>query len=288
VAILLALATAVVYGTADFLGGLAARRLRALLVVGWSQLAGWVLVAVLALLAGGSATAVDLAWGAAAGAVGTAGLTVFYRALAQGSMSVVAPVTAVCAAAVPVVAGLAGGDAVGATALAGVALALPAVGLVATEPATERGTGLGRGAPRAGGSIASALLAGTAFGAMFVLLHRTSPGSGLWPLVASRGASALLVAVLLLARPRLRRPTLLVPRAALPMVLGAGVADMTANVLYLLAVRQGQLAIVGLLSSLYPVSTVVLAAVVLRERLSRVQLTGVGCCAVAVALIAWG
>jgi drug/metabolite transporter (DMT)-like permease len=283
-AILLALGTAVVYGTADFLGGLAARRLRALLVVGWSQLAGWVLVVVLALLVGGSATAADLAWGAAAGAVGTTGLTVFYRALARGSMSVVAPVTAVCAAAVPVVAGLAGGDAVGPTALAGIALALPAVGLVASEP----GAGPRRRRPRATGSIASALLAGTAFGAMFVLLHRTSPGSGFWPLVASRGASALLVAVLLLARPRLRRPSLLVPRAALPIVLGAGVADMTANVLYLLAVRQGELAIVGLLSSLYPVSTVVLAAVVLRERLSRVQLTGVGCCVVAVALIAWG
>jgi drug/metabolite transporter (DMT)-like permease len=283
VAILLALATAVVYGTADFLGGLAARRLRALLVVGWSQLAGWVLVVVLAQIEGGSATAADLAEGAAAGAAGTAGLTVFYRALARGSMSVVAPVTAVCAASVPVVAGLVDGDTVGATALAGIVLALPAVGLVATE----RGTGPGRGRPRAAGSIASALLAGTAFGAMFVLLHRTSPGSGFWPLVASRGASALLVAVLLLARPRLRRPTLLVPRSALPMVLGAGVADMTANVLYLLAVRQGELAIVGLLSSLYPVSTVVLAALVLRERLSRLQLTGVGCCAVAVALIAW-
>jgi drug/metabolite transporter (DMT)-like permease len=154
---------------------------------------------------------------------------------------------------------------------------------VTTEPGTRGRVGQG-----AAGPVASALLAGTAFGAMFVLLDRTSPGSGLWPLVASRWASALLVAVLLLARPRLRRPTLLVPRPALPLVLGAGVADMTANVLYLLAVRQGQLAIVGLLSSLYPVSTVVLAAVVLRERLSRLQLTGVGCCAVAVALIAWG
>jgi drug/metabolite transporter (DMT)-like permease len=287
VAILLALATAVVYGTADFLGGLAARRLRALLVVGWSQLAGWVLVAVLAVVVDGSATPADLGWGAAAGVVGTAGLTVFYRALAQGSMSVVAPVTAVCAAAVPVVAGLASGDAVGATALAGVALALPAVGLVATERGAGR-VGSGRVGEGAAGSIASALLAGTAFGAMFVLLDRTSPGSGLWPLVGSRGASALLVAVLLLARPELRRPTLLVPRAALPMVLGAGLADMTANVLYLLAVRQGELAVVGLLSSLYPVSTVVLAAVVLRERLSKLQLTGVGCCAVAVALIAWG
>lgn len=279
-AILLALATAAVYGTADFLGGLASRQVRALLVVGWSQLAGWVLVVALSLVVGGTATYADLGWGAAAGVVGTAGLSVFYRALAEGSMSVVAPVTAVCAAAVPVVAGLAGGDAVSASALVGVALALPAVGLVATE----RGSGA---RPRVAGSLASALLAGTAFGAMFVLLHRTSPDSGLWPLVGSRGASALLVGALLLVRPALRRPTLLVPRPALPLVLGAGLADMSANVLYLFAVRQGELSLVGLLSSLYPVSTVVLAAVVLRERLSRLQLAGVGGCAVAVALIAW-
>jgi drug/metabolite transporter (DMT)-like permease len=271
VAILLALATAVVYGGADFLGGLAARRVRALLVVGWSQLAGWVLVGVLAVLVGGSPAPADFAWGAAAGLVGAIGLAVFYRALAEGSMTVVAPVTAVCAAAVPVVAGLAGGDAVEAPALAGLVLAPPAVGLVATEL----------------GSIGRALLAGTAFGTMFVLLHEASPGSGLWPLVGSRLASALLVGAVLLVRPALRRPGLLVPRAVLPLVLGAGLADMTANVLYLLAVRQGELSIVGLLSSLYPVSTVVLAALVLRERLSTVQLAGVGGCAVAVALIAW-
>jgi drug/metabolite transporter (DMT)-like permease len=281
VAVLLALATAVVYGTADFLGGLAARRVRALLVVGWSQLAGWVLVVVLAVVVGGTATPADLAWGAAAGVVGTAGLSVFYRALAEGSMSVVAPVTAVCAAAVPVLAGLAGGDAVSGWALVGVALALPAVGLVATE----RGARPGRGAA---GSVVGALLAGTAFGAMFVLLHKTSPGSGLWPLVGSRGASAVLAAALLFARPSLRRRGLLLPRSTVPLVLGAGIADMTANVLYLLAVRQGELAVVGLLSSLYPVSTVVLAAVVLRERLSRLQLAGVGGCALAVALIARG
>jgi drug/metabolite transporter (DMT)-like permease len=280
VAILLALATAVVYGTADFLGGLAARRLRALLVVGWSQLAGWALVAVLAVVTGGSPSAADFGWGAAAGLVGAIGLAVFYRALAEGAMTVVAPVTAVCAAAVPVIAGLAGGDVVESPALVGLVLALPAVGLVATEPGVRPG--------RAElGSMGRALLAGTAFGAMFVLLHEASPGSGLWPLVGSRLASALLVGVLLLLRPALRRPGLLVPRSALPLVLGAGVADMTANVLYLLAVRQGELSIVGLLSSLYPVSTVVLAAVVLHERLSRLQLAGVGGCAVAVALIAW-
>jgi drug/metabolite transporter (DMT)-like permease len=276
VAILLALATAVVYGGADFLGGLAARRVRALLVVGWSQLAGWALVTVLAVGTRGSPVPADFGWGAAAGAVGAIGLAVFYRALAEGSMTVVAPVTAVCAAALPVVVGLAFGDVVGAPALAGVGLALPAIGLVASE-------GEARGLRIDVRSLVGALLAGTGFGVVFVLLHRTSPGSGMWPLVAARTASAVVVGSVLAAR----RLPVRIPRATVPLVLGAGLFDMGANVLFLLAVRRGQLSIVGMLSSLYPVSTVGLAALLLHERMSRVQLAGVGGCAVAVALIAW-
>jgi drug/metabolite transporter (DMT)-like permease len=191
-------------------------------------------------------------------------------------MSVVAPVTAVCAAAVPVVAGLALGDVVGMPALLGVALALPAVGLVARESG-GRGRGLGAR------SLAVAGTAGAGFGVVFLLLHQTSPSSGMWPLVAARAASAVVVGAVLVAR----RVPVRIPRPAVPLVLAAGAADMTANVLFLLAVRRGQLSIVGILSSLYPVSTVVLATLLLRERMSRLQLAGVGGCAVAVALIAW-
>lgn len=284
-AVALALLTAAVYGTGDFLGGLSARRLPALVVVGLSQLIGLAVAVVLALPLGGTVTAADVAWSSAAGMAGAVGLTVFYRALAGGAMTVVAPVTAVCAAAVPVVAGLAAGDVVGVPALAGVALALPAVGLVAAE----RGGGRARLGP---GPLLAALVAGLAFGAFFVLLHRASPGSGLWPVVVARAASAALVGVAL-AVLRLRRGgAAAVPYrlagATLALVAATGIADMTANVLYLLAVRQGQLSVVGLLSSLYPVSTVILATALLRERLSRVQLAGVGGCAVAVTLIAWG
>lgn len=283
-AVVLALASSLVYGSADFLGGLASKRLPSLLVVGWSQLAGWVLVLILAPLLGGSAGVADLAWGAAAGVTGALALTVFYRALAGGSMSVVAPVTAVCSAAVPVLVGLATGDDVRSTALAGVVLALPAVGLVATE---RRAPGTARAGAGTLGSVAAAVLAGTGFGVVFLLLHATSADSGLWPLVAARAASAVVVGVVLVARPALWRPSLWVPRRLLPLVVGAGVADMAANALYLVAVREGQLSIVGLLSSLYPVSTVLLAGIVLRERLSGLQLAGVGGCAVAVGLIAW-
>ncbi|MGY1683190.1 EamA family transporter [Geodermatophilus sp. SYSU D01176] len=275
-AVLLALASAVVYGAADFCGGLAARRATAFAVVTLSQLAG--LVALLPLLPwlGGDPTGSDLAWGAAAGAAGASGLVLFYRALAEGVMSVVAPVTAVTAAALPVVGGLALGERIGPWGLAGIALALVAVVLVAAEggPASLR---TARPA-----SLVPALVSGVLFGVFFVLLDRTGEAAQLSPLVAARVVSA--GAVVLAAR--LAARSLSVPRGALPVVLLAGVGDMTANALFLLAAQQGQLAITGILASLYPVSTVVLAQVVLRERLAATQAAGLVAAGAAVVLIA--
>ena len=279
-AVLLALCSAVLYGGGDFLGGLSSRRAPALLVVGASQVVGLVVGAVLAFVLGGNLTAADAGWAAAGGLTGAAGLGLLYRALADGSMSVVAPVTAVCAATVPVLAGLAGGDVVSAPALAGLVLALPAVGMVARESGEDA-----RLDPR---TVGAAVAAGTLIGAFLVMLDRTSDGSGLWPVVVARSASSVAVGVLVVALWSGRRAAPRVPRAAVPLVVAAGVADMSANVLYLLAVRAGQLSIVGLLSSLYPVSTVLLATLLLRERLSKVQLAGVGGCTLAVALIASG
>ena len=277
-AVLLALCSAALYGTGDFLGGLSSRRAPALLVVGASQVVGLAVGAVLAVALGGNLTAADAGWAAAGGLTGAAGLGLLYRALADGSMSVVAPVTAVCAAAVPVFAGLAGGDVVSAPALAGLVLALPAVGMVARERGEDA-----RLDPR---TIAAAVAAGTLIGAFLVMLDRTSDDSGLWPVVVARSASSVAVGVLVLALWWGRHVPPRLPRPAWVLVTAAGVADMSANVLYLLAVREGQLSIVGLLSSLYPVSTVLLATLLLRERLSKVQLAGVGGCTVAVLLIA--
>ena len=247
-------------------------------MVGLSQLVGLLVAVPLAFALGGQLTVADAGWGAAGGIAGAAGLGIFYRALADGSMSVVAPATAVCTAAVPVLAGLAGGEVVSAPAFAGLVLALPAVGLVARESGSSARVDLR--------TVAVALLAGTFFGTFLVLLDRTSDGSGLWPVVVARLASTIAVGVLLVVLSALRRAAPHLPRAVVPLVVTAGVADMSANVLYLLAVRAGQLSIVGLLSSLYPVSTVLLATLVLRERLSKVQLAGVGGCTVAVVLIA--
>jgi uncharacterized membrane protein len=276
VAVLLALASAVVYGSSDFLGGLASRRASVFGVVALSQLAGW--VALLALLPwlGGPATAADLGWGAVAGLLGATGLVIFFRALSGGVMSVVAPVTAVTAAAVPVLAGLLGGNRISPWAWTGILLALVAVVLVSAEG------GLGQLRAARPASLTAPLIAGTAFGFFFVLLDRTSSGSGLTPLVTARLASVLLVVVVALSG----RQSVRVGRAVLPLVLCSGVGDMTANALFLLATQQdGPLAITGVLASLYPVSTVVLAQVVLRERLVGAQLAGLGVAVTAVVLI---
>jgi drug/metabolite transporter (DMT)-like permease len=276
VAVLFALASAVVYGGADFLGGLASRRTSVFGVVALSQVAGLVALVLLLPWLGGPVGVADLAWATAAGLVGAAGLVLFFRTLARGVMSVIAPVTAVTAAAVPVLIGLLEGNRIGGSAATGIALALVAVVLVSAEG--------GLSALRAArpASIVPALLAGSAFGLFFVLLDRTSQDSGLTPLVAARLASVVL-AVLIAG---VGRKSLRVSRAALPLVLCSGVGDMTANALFLLATQQdGQLAITGVLASLYPVSTVVLAQILLRERLVRAQLAGLGAAVAAVVLI---
>lgn len=274
-AVILALASAATYGAADFLGGLSSRRAPAVAVTLVSQAAGLaVLLAVVAVL-GGSPTGADLGWGAAAGLAGGVGLLLLYRGLAGGTMSVVAPITAVCAAAVPIVAGLAMGERPAALALGGVAVALLAIVLVSREEAAGP-----RGPVTA--VAGTALLAGAAFGLFFVLLERTGEAAGLWPLVAARVSSITLLAVIA----RAAGQPWGVPRAALSGVLAAGLLDMAANVFYLLAVREGLLSLVAVLASLYPASTVLLATIVLRERLHPVQRTGLAAAAAAVVLIA--
>ncbi len=275
-AVVLALASAVVYDAADFLGGLASRRASVFAVVALSQAAGLVALLLLLPWLGGPVTGADLAWGAAAGLAGATGLLVFFRALAGGVMSVVAPTTAVTAAAVPVLVGIASGDRIGLWATAGILLALGAVALVSAED------GLGALRSARPSALLPALAAGAAFGLFFVLLDQPDADSRLSPLVAARLASIALVLVVAGTTRRSLRP----PRSALPLVVASGIGDMAANALFLLATQApGQLAITGVLASLYPVSTVVLAQVLLRERLAGAQVAGLAAAAVAVVLI---
>ena len=273
---LLALASALLWGASDFGGGLASRRAGAQAVVAGSQFAGLVALLVLLPWLGGRPTSADLLLGVAAGASGGIGLVVFYRAMAAGVMSVIAPTTGVCAAAVPVLTGLALGERIGPAAAIGIVLALVAVVLVAAEG------GLGSLRALRPASVTPALVAGVLFGLFFVFLHRTHPAAQMAPLVAARIAAVVVIALASLAG----RHSLRIPRRVLPVVALAGIGDVTANALYLLATQHGQLAITGVLASLYPASTVVLAQLVLRERLVATQAAGLVAATAAVVLIA--
>ena len=278
-AIVLALSAAFAYGSADFVGGLAARRTSPLLSAFGAQVAGLgVLLVAMPLLGPASPQPRDLAFGAVAGVFGGGGLVVLYKALAAGPMSVVAPTTALSASIVPILAGLLLGERPGLMALAGIGVSLVAVLLITRE----RPPG-GHHQPAGRRVLALALAGGAVFGLFFVLIHQTSPEAGLWPLLAARCASVPLLA-LLVARGdgdgRFRMPRLAGP------VLVSGTLDMGANICYLLALRHGMLAVVAALTGLYPASTIILAQSKLRERLHAPQLLGLGVAACAAILIA--
>lgn len=278
-AVFLALGGALIYGVADFWGGMATKRAAVLMVILLSQAAGLAILVPFVLFVAGQPDVQSVAWGAAAGLAGGGGLLLFYRSLATGTMSVVAPLTAVTAAAVPVLGGIALGERPAVPVLVGVAVALVAVVLVSAEHGRLP-------APRqvlSDPATLGALAAGAAFGLFFVLVSRSAAESGLWPVLGARVTSvALMVGLVLAARPA--RPS----RASLPLIVAAGLGDTAANVLFLLASRHGMLTVTGVLIALYPATTVLLAQVVLRERVSRLQLGGMAAAAVAVTLIATG
>jgi drug/metabolite transporter (DMT)-like permease len=203
------------------------------------------------------------------------GVALLYRALAIGRMAVVAPVTAVCAVVVPVAFAMAFGERPGTQAGLGMLLALLAIVLVTRQE------------PPASGSTASrsgldlALASGVVIGLFFLALARTSGQAGLWPLVAARLVSVTLFTLLAV----LSRRALTMKGTTMWLAVGGGVVDMLANLLYLLASRQGPLTLVVTLTSLYPASTVLLARVVLNERISPHQWLGITCALIAIITI---
>jgi drug/metabolite transporter (DMT)-like permease len=286
VAVVLGLLVAAAYGSGDFFGGLSAKRAASATgVVVLSQAMGLPVLAVLLLVADGEPTARVVLLGAGAGAVGGVGLTCLYRGLAIGRMSVVAPITSVGAAVVPVAWGRLQGEHPSALQMVGVVLAIVAVGFI-SRTGDEVVDGTTAPEPDARRPyLALAVAAGIAFGLVFVLLAETGDDAGFWPLVGGRAASiTLLVAVALATRQSLSPGG----RSALGPMAAAGVLDLTANALYLLAARRGLLAVVAVLSSLYPASTVLLARLVLKERLLRLQVGGLGLAVAGIALIAGG
>jgi drug/metabolite transporter (DMT)-like permease len=278
----LALTSAVLYGAADFLGGLTSRRVSTVTVVALSQGSGLLVLAIsLPLLPVASPLRSDWLWGAAAGLAGGVGVGLLYRALAVGTMAVAAPVTAVTAVAIPVLVALVLGERPGAQVGVGILMAVAAIVLVSQQDIARDD---GVQASRQSSGLDLALAAGVAIGLFFLSLARTSTDAGLWPMLVARSVSFTLFAVMAI----LRRQSLRMPSATAAIVVCGGVLDMAANVLYLLAARLGPLSVAVTLSSLYPASTVVLARAMLGERLNRRQATGIVFALVAVVLIVSG
>jgi drug/metabolite transporter (DMT)-like permease len=279
----LALGSAVLYGSADFFGGLTARRANTIATVFWSQLVGLVLLGlVLPFLPAATVSSRDWAWGFVAGLSGGIGVALLYRALAIGKMAVVAPTTAVIAAMIPVVFAFVLGERLRPLTVIGVALALVAIALVSRpapqgsdlEPAQSSSRKLPPG-------FSLALLSGVAVGIFFLSLARTTMAAGMWPLVAARIATIVLFGSIALMTGR----SLRMSAPAMVTASTGGALDMAANALYMTAARIGPLSIVVTLASLYPASTVILARVVLGERLSLVQISGIICALGAVLII---
>ena len=272
--ILLGLTAALLYGGSDFSGGLASRRFGPVRVTVIGSAVSTVLAWVALIASGGPGPdARAIAWGLASGLAGGTGTLVLYRGLARGQMSVVGPVSAVGAAVVPVVAGVALGERPGLLAVAGVLVSLPAIVLVAASGSVRGKLGAG---------LFDGLAAGLAFGILFIGLAQAGRNAGLWP-VASEQAGTLLVtlAIAVKSRQPLRVP---VRAAGLPAL--AGASGMAATVAYFYATHFSMLAVAAVLVSLYPGFTVLLARVLLHERFSPVQRAGLGLCALAIAAIA--
>lgn len=291
--VLLAALSALLYGSADFLGGLVSKRELPLAITWFSQMVGLATITAVALVAPADVvTAADWGWGALGGLAGALGLLLLYGALARGPMAVVAPITALMSAIVPVVAGFVQGERPSGLAVAGVVVALPAITLVASAGGIDR-----RAVdPRV---IVESVVAGFGFGMFFVFFASAGEDAGMWPTVSAKLASVAALTCVVAFVPLRNRinstaaPTgasrgMRVHRSSLPFIVGAGAFDVAANGLYLVASRHGLLSLISVISAMYPASTVALASVVLRERISRPQLVGLLLAAGAVGLVAAG
>lgn len=276
VVILLALGAALAYGVSDFVAGVAARRVSAWAVAAASQAVAAAVILAAASLHPGAPGAADLGWGALAGLGNAAGNVFLFRGLGAGRMAVVAPLSAVASAGLPVFVGIATGERPGALPVTGVLLALPAVWLVSLS-----GAGL-RGATRR--DLADGLAAGVGFGLQFTALGQVDPAAGLKPLAASQlvSVASIVAGATLAAAPRIPPPAGRAGAAA------AGLLAGVATVCFQLAAQRGLLSVASVLTALYPAVTVLLAAVVLREAIGRAQGAGLALAAGAVLLIASG
>src|SRR5215472_15715297 len=278
--VLLGLAAALLYGSGDFLGGMASRRAHVLTVLTLVETAGVIAALAVAAASSGPASLAGLAWGFSAGLVGGLGLIIFYAGLAAGPMSVVAPVSGLVSTVLPVAVALAEGERPGAGVYSGALLCLVAIVLASSAGDT------GPVRPgRPGRAIAYGTASGASFGLFFLLIRNAGQSGEVWPVAAGRiGELAAVLAAAAMALRSLRsrhRDGWLVLAAA-----GAGVIDVVANICYVAATRTGMFGLAVVLASLYPGVTVLLARVVLGERLRWVQRAGLGLAVMGILLVA--
>jgi drug/metabolite transporter (DMT)-like permease len=274
----LALLAAIGFGVSDFVGGIASRHVAALRVVLVSYPVATVLLGTLAAVIGGPISAGTVIWGSLGGICQACGVWWLYAALGAGPISVVSPLTAVLTAAVPVGVGVAIGDRPGLVAAVGIALAMVAVVLVSRQATDNDLT------PHRFTKTVAALTigSGVAFGLNFALIHQAPVESRLWPLLFARMSASVLVIIVAAASRSLRVPS----GKSLRLALTLPVLDASANVAMLLALHASLLSLTGVLISLYPAATVVLAMTVLRERVTRWQALGMVLAVVSVSMIA--
>lgn len=312
----IALIGALVYGAADFLGGLAAQRLRSIVVTAVAAFTGLLLLLVAYPVIGGEWIPSDVIWGALSGVTGAIAVVLLYACLAIGPMSILSPLTAVVSAIAPMLWGLlVEGETLSPIGYAGLGVALVSVVLVGFVPGEQVARPSLRG-------ILMAVGAGVAIGAFLIIIDQTSDESGLVPLLMSRSVNTLItgatIGVLAVAAVRAGRPAASVwapegprigvtptghadleharerpepspaglLRTAWLLAAACGVLDAGANLLLLVALRLGDLTVVSALTATYPAGTIILAAVVLRERIARVQWIGLALALTAGVLLA--
>jgi drug/metabolite transporter (DMT)-like permease len=267
-----ALAASLSWGAGDFSGGVATRRAKVLSVVIAAHAIGLMMLIALALIwSEPFPTTLDIIWGSVAGLAGAVGVVAFYQSLSVGRMGIVAPITAMLSAAVPVLFGAFFEGLPGPLQLIGFVLALIAVGLIS-------GLGVVKGRPK---GLGLAFLAGLGFGSFFILISRVSHGAIFWPLAAARLTSFLFLLAVILVR----RQKIIPKKSVLPVVFLAGALDVAGNVFFVLATHAGRLDVAAILSSLYPAVTVLLASIILKERVTRIQTIGICIALVAIPLI---
>ena len=290
--VILGVTSALVFGAADFFGGLAAQRIPAIRVTAVAASAGLLTLLIAYPVMGGRWSMEAVGLGALSGVAGGIAISLLYACLAIGPMSILSPLTAVVSAIVPIVIGLAGGDQLGVLGFVALGVALVAVILVGFVPE--------QGAVRPSAlALVMAVGSGLAIGTFLVLIHLTPPDSGLVPLIVNRAVNSTLlfstvgIVALIAWRRRAssgaRQSTGTVSmgwRAGLWLAISCGVFDAVANAGILIGLRLGELSVIAVLMALYPAGTILLAAIVVKERIAPVQYLGLALAIGAVAMLA--